>query len=107
MEKTIKEKRHYARLKSLHLLSYITKEGDIQKCGISMARTLDISPAGVRVEVYQPIDPESVMEMEIAVKETIFFLQGRVIYREDSPNGNYILGIQFDKNSPELAQKLT
>ncbi len=107
MAENIQEKRKYPRLKSLHLLSYINKEQGVQKCGVSMARTLDISPAGVRVEVYQSINPDSEMEMEIAVEENIFSVQGRVIYTEETQNSNYIIGIKFDEVSPQLASHLT
>ncbi|HDM75401.1 MAG TPA: PilZ domain-containing protein [Deltaproteobacteria bacterium] len=107
MAENIREKRKYPRLKSLHLLSYINKEQGVQKCGVSMARTLDISPAGVRVEVYQSINPDSEMEMEIAVDENIYAVQGKVIYTEATPNNNYILGIKFDELTPQLASQLT
>lgn len=107
MAEKIQEKRKFPRLKSLHLLSYINKEKGVQKCGVSMARTLDISPAGVRVEVYQLINPDSEMEMEIAVNENIYFVQGKVIYTEETSNKNYILGIKFDELSPQLANQLT
>ncbi len=107
MTENIQEKRKYPRLKSLHLLSYINKEQGVQKCGVSMARTLDISPAGVRVEVYQSINPDSEMEMEIAVEESIFSIQGKVIYSEETSGRNYVIGIKFDKVSPQLASQLT
>ncbi len=107
MTEKILEKRKYPRLKSLHLLSYINKEKGVQKCGVSMARTLDISPAGVKVEVYQAINRDSEMEMEIAVAESIFSVRGKVIYTQETPNNNFIIGIEFYELSPELADQLT
>lgn len=107
MVENIHEKRRFARLKSLYLISYVNKEKGVQRCGISMARTLDISPAGVRVEVYQQVNPDSIMEMEIAIEETIFSQRGIVIHSEQTANGNYIIGIEFDKIKPELASELS
>ncbi len=107
MAEKILEKRKHPRLKSLHLLSYINKEQGVQKCGISMARTLDISPAGVKVEVYQAVNKDSEMEMEIAVEESIFSVQGKVIYTQETSNNNYIIGIEFYELSPQLASQLT
>ena len=66
----IEEKRSYPRLRRLYLISYINKEGDRQITPVSMGRTLDISPIGVRVEVFQQIGLESKMEMEIGVEES-------------------------------------
>jgi hypothetical protein len=100
-----KERRHYPRLQSLYLVSYINKEGEVQKSGVSMAKTINISPAGAGVEVYQPVGVDSRMEMEIAIKERIFAVQGKVIHTQAQPDGHWIIGIEFDHVQEELAKE--
>ncbi len=105
-EKGGKERRRYPRLQGLYLLSYINKEGGAQKTGVSMARTINISPTGVGVEVYEPINCDSVMEMEIAVRDIVYAMPGKVIHSQEKSSGNYILGIQFNQMQQELAKEL-
>ena len=105
-EKNTKERRRYPRLQALYLLSYVNKESGVQKAGISMARTINISPAGVAVEVYEAINRDSTMEMEIAIKELVYVVQGIVIHSHKKSSGNYIIGIQFDKVQKDLAKGL-
>jgi hypothetical protein len=106
-EKGTKERRGYPRLKALHLLSYINKEGGVQKTGVSMARTINISPSGVGVEVYEPINRNSLMEMEIAIKDLVYTIQGKVIHSQEKTSGNYIIGIEFNQVQKELSRKLS
>ncbi len=102
-----RERRRYPRLESLYLVSYVSREGDVQKSGVSMARTVNISPAGVAVEVYQPLALHSRIEMEIAIRDRIFAVNGEVIHSQAQPNGNWIIGIEFDQSQEELARELS
>jgi hypothetical protein len=106
-EKGGKERRRYPRLQGLYLLSYINREGGAQKTGVSMARTINISAVGVGVEVYEAIKSDSVMEMEIAVRDIVYAMQGKVIHSQEKSSGNYIIGIQFDQVQKELAKELS
>ena len=101
-----KERRRHPRVKSLYLVSYVSKEGDVQKSGVSMARTVNVSQAGVGVEVYEPIEADTLMEMEIAVKETIFSVRGKVVHSQRKPDGHWVMGIAFDEVQEELIKAL-
>ena len=100
------ERRNFPRIRSLNLLSYFAKDGKTQKSPISMARTLDISAGGTKLEVYEILDLESLVEMEIAIKDTIFSIQGKVIYSEDLSNGKYAAGIEFSEINEELMKAI-
>ncbi|MBW1682274.1 MAG: PilZ domain-containing protein [Deltaproteobacteria bacterium] len=97
------ERRRYPRVRTLRLLSYVNREDDEQKTGVSMARTLDVSPAGVRVEVHEPVSPGSLMEMEIAVEEEILSVTGKVVHSEQDADGLYVVGIQFEEKQDRLS----
>ena len=101
-----KERRRHPRVQSLYLVSYVSKEGEVQKSGISMARTVNVSQVGVGVEVYEPIEVDTLMEMEIAVKETIFSVRGKVIHAQRKPDGHWVIGIAFDEVQEELIKAL-
>lgn len=96
------EKRSYPRVKKLYLISYVNKAEGHQTSPVSMGRTLDISPVGVRIEVYRDIKIDSIMEMEIGLKEFNFSVQGKVVRVQEVDKKVYILGIQFDEFQPEL-----
>ncbi len=99
------EKRNYPRVNKLCLISYIPKEGGRQTSPVSMGRTLDISQSGVRIEVFQPINVESEMELEIAIEDAQFFIEGKVIRSLESGEDVYILGIQFDEVFDDLIKR--
>ena len=105
-EEAVKERRRYPRVKTLYLISYLNKEEGVQRSGISMARTVNIGTAGAGVEVYQPINRGSLMEMEIAIKERIFSVRGTVVYCREKPHGIWMTGIEFSEVQEELAKEL-
>ena len=96
------EKRSYPRVKKLYLISYINKTEGHQTSPVSMGRTLDISPIGVRVEVYRNIKIDSIMEMEIDLKDFNLSVQGKVVRVQEIDKKVYVLGIQFNEYQPEL-----
>jgi hypothetical protein len=104
-DKTLeKERRRHPRVQSLYLVSYVSKKGEVQKSGVSMARTLNVSQVGVGVEVYEPVEAD--MEMDIAVKENIFPVRGKVIHSQKKPDGHWVIGIAFDEVQEELVKAL-
>ena len=96
------ERRRYARIESLNLTAIVPKEGDAPLSQVSMARTLDLSPAGAKIEVHQEIDLGSRVELEIAVAEEITSVHGTVVHVEPSDPGGYVLGIEFDEPQSTL-----
>jgi hypothetical protein len=99
-----KEKRGYPRVKKLYLISFSKVEGR-QSSPISMGRTLDVSPTGVRVETYQNIKINTRMEIQIGLGEFDFSVQGKVVHTQEVNRKVYIIGIAFDEIEPELGDK--
>ena len=67
-----------------------------------MARTLDLSPAGARIEVYQAIELGERVELEIAIAEKITRVNGSVIHLEPVEHGGFVVGIEFDEPQNNL-----
>jgi hypothetical protein len=85
----------------------VGKEEGVQKSPFSTTRTLDMSQAGVKLETIEPLDKNALLEMEIAIKESIFSVSGRVVYCRKIPDGNYIVGIQFDRPVEEIIETIS
>lgn len=96
------ERRRHARIDSLNLTSIVPKEGNAPIAQVSMARTLDLSPAGAKIEVYQEIDFGTRVELDIAVGEEITRVHGIVVHVEPTEPGGYLLGIEFDEAQSAL-----
>lgn len=104
-ENKFKEKRKYPRIKSLHLNSYNyfdQKEYERRK---GIALTLNISLGGMLIESGLPFSIHSVLEITLALEETLLTVKGEVRRAEITENGNYFLGIFFVEISNE-SQKI-
>ena len=97
------ERRRTPRIEAVYLLSYINRRQNVQQTPISMGRTLDISPVGARVELFEPIAAGSEMELQIAVAETCVHVRGSVVRVESCESGKYIAGVAFAHEQAELA----
>ncbi len=95
-EENINERRSCSRVKKLFLVSYIGKEKGRQTTPVSLGRTLDISQAGVNLEVFQRIDSGSEMELEIGIKDATFGVDGTVTRSKKMDVALYTLGIRFN-----------
>ena len=97
------QRRYYPRVNKLCFISYVNREGDVQKTPVSLGRTLNISISGVGMEVYQELAVDSFMEMEIAVNEgTIISVTGTVVHITPADNGTFYAGIKFDVPRSDL-----
>lgn len=97
------EQRTTPRISKLSFISFVKKEGDEQKCPISLGRTLNISTTGLGIEIFQEIAPGSTMEMEIALGDEIIPVRGRVVHGSEPESGCWHLGIEFDQVQEKLA----
>lgn len=91
------ERRRYPRVRSFSLVVY--KDSDL---GVCMARTLDISKGGVRVETFESADPGARKKLEVTVSDRIFVTGGTVIHSKKTQEGFYCVGIMFDRPQPDL-----
>ena len=104
VKEDIQEKMGYPRVKKLFLISYINKEEGRQISPVSMGRTLDVSPSGVRVEVFQRIGINSQMELDIACNDETVSADGIVVHSSKIGNEVFVLGIKFNKTYHQLAE---
>ena len=101
------ERRRHLRVKSLWLISYVGKEEGVQKSPFITTRTLDVSQAGVKLETLEPLDTNALLEMEIAIRDSIFCVSGRVIYCRKIPAGNHMVGIEFNRVEEDIVKAIS
>jgi methylthioribose-1-phosphate isomerase len=94
------EKRKFDRWDSLHLLNYIVLNEDGTRGHYSMARTLDVSLNGIRMETVELLSSEAMIEVTLGVEEDLIDLVGRVTFCK--PEGErFVSGVEFIKMSAE------
>lgn len=92
------QRRAFPRVSKLYFIAYVNRDGDIQKTPVSMGRTINISRVGVGMEVYQHLEINSVMEMELALEDGLLLrVTGTVIHVTAQGDGKFIAGIKFDE----------
>ena len=91
------EKRIYPRVRKLYLVSYVIESEGRGHSPVSMGRTLDISPSGIRMEVYQLLTIDSIIELEIGIAEDRFTVRGKVVRVKQVDERAYSIGIEFDE----------
>ncbi|HEY6007583.1 MAG TPA: PilZ domain-containing protein [Geobacteraceae bacterium] len=87
--------RRFPRISKLCLIAYVNHDGAQQRTPVSLGRVLDISPAGIGMEVFTPVTTGSVMEMEIDLQDILLAVQGKVVHVRPAEEGRYLVGIEF------------
>ena len=92
---SVREKRASSRIRSLHLTSYIPKKDERQEYIVSIARTLDVSAGGAKIETHRQLDKGMQLELDIAIDDKIISAEGEVVYCEEIDDGLFGTGIAF------------
>jgi hypothetical protein len=100
------DKRVERRYHSLHLLHYICLDSDGNKIGHGMARTLNLSETGVKVETHEPIETRYIMFLSIGIVDEIFDIKGKVVYCNRGDDGRFESGIEFYELDFDVFSKL-
>ena len=94
--------RRFPRVGKLCLIAYVNREGEEQRTPVSLGRVLDVSPAGVGIEVFDEVKAGSVMEMEIDLQDSLLNVQGKVVHVRPEEDGRYIVGVEFAEPHAQL-----
>ncbi len=96
---TTAEKRKFIRLDSLHLLDYLIIDSDGNEGEYSMARTLDVSINGIKMETINEIPTEINLVITLGIEDDLVDIAGWPTYTQPL-HERYITGIEFVKVSP-------
>jgi hypothetical protein len=104
---TPEEKRGTPRVQKLYMIAYLPKAGDAPRTPISLGRTVDLSPCGVGMEIYQEVAVGTAIEMEINFEPLPIPAFGKVVRVDPLENGNFLVGISFDKPQELLETRIS
>ena len=92
---THQNRRKEPRVRSVHLVAYAGKRLERQLTPISMSKTLDLSPSGVRLQVETGIEEGDLLELEIGAGEKLIQAEARVVDVELVEGGFFEIGAEF------------
>lgn len=90
------EKRKFIRLDALHLLEYYVIDDKGDECEYSMARTMDVSINGIKMETFQEIPLNATLIITLGIEDNLIDISGTPVHSELVDN-RYLSGIEFDK----------
>ncbi len=94
------EKRKHARFITLHLLNYTLLDDKGRQSESSMARTLDVSIGGIKIETTRALPDQAKLVISLELEDQLVDLEGKIIHNRENAN-RYVSGIQFQKVSPK------
>lgn len=101
-----KNRREGTRHDTIHILNYICLDSDGRQVSQGMARSLNVSETGIKVETHEPIETRYIVFISIGVGEDIFDLKGKIIYCNRCDSGRFESGVEFYEIDFDLHSKL-
>lgn len=99
------EKRRVRRIESVNFVSIEVPDEHNQLTSAHMARTLDLSPAGAKVEITSSV-PFTIpigdkLLFTIALGDSVVALRGRIVGKKQKSERQVVLGIEFLNPLPD------
>jgi hypothetical protein len=103
-EPSPEDRRREPRVKSLNLVnvSDFTDAGLLT--GLEVGKTLDLSHAGLRLEIHHPVPLRSILGLSLALGDELLEVQGEVRSVEVAGEDAYRVGVRFVDPSPETQE---
>jgi c-di-GMP-binding flagellar brake protein YcgR len=90
-----RERRKFTRMDVNNLITYNCLDENHQELNQCMARALDISPVGAKIETYQEIFSENICLTTVDSDGNLLNIMGRVVHGHKNDDGRYEFGICF------------
>ena len=100
----MEEKRMYARVGTVNLISYLVLDDLGNKLSQGMGAALNISPTGLLLQTTQTIDSERISLLSNDIENNLIEIIGKVIYSREIKAGNFETGIYFQGTTRENIQ---
>ena len=95
--RNLQERRRYPRVKVTYPALCTTNDSGIHRQAIAMGRVLDISPGGIKMEVYPVARVGTDMPLRVVIQDAALDVPGRVVYSSSKVDQKRLLGIKFDE----------
>ncbi|UCD77216.1 MAG: PilZ domain-containing protein, partial [Desulfobacterales bacterium] len=90
-----KERRKYPRVDTSNLLECCCLDENENEVDHCMARAIDVSPVGVKIESFQKIESEMIRLIAVDLDGSLIESKGRVVHSRKTEDGRYENGIGF------------
>lgn len=90
-----RDRRKYPRIDTDNLITYSCMDGNNNVLDHRMARALDISPVGIKIESFQEIISDSIQLTSVDLDGDLIDITGKVIYCRRIADSRYEYGIGF------------
>lgn len=100
------ERRQHVRLESLNLVSYACLDEHDMIVKQGMARTLNITEAGILLQIDDPVDPPQAFLLTLGLREDLLSLKGRIAHSRKDQSGRTLFGIEFQGVDEDSLQTL-
>jgi c-di-GMP-binding flagellar brake protein YcgR len=104
-----RERRKFPRMDVNNLITYSCLDENNHELNQCMARALDISPVGAKIETYQEILSENICLTTVDADDNLINIMGRVVHGHKIDDGRYEFGISFmgtEAENTDFALKL-
>lgn len=88
-----RERRKYPRIDADNLITYCCLDENENELDHCMARAMEVSPAGVKIETFHEIESEIIRLISIDSDDTLIDIKGRVVHSRQTKEGRYVTGI--------------
>jgi len=96
-----KERRKYPRVGTNNLIAFCCLDENGKELVHCMARVIDVSPVGIKIEIFQEIESEMVRLISADSDGTLIDIKGRVVHSRKTEDGRYECGICLVGTEPE------
>ena len=95
------ERRKYPRIDTDSLITYSCIDGNNNALDQRMARALDVSPVGIRIETFQEIISDNIQLTSVDLDGDLIDIKGKIIYCRRAAESRYEYGISFAASEVE------
>ena len=89
------DKRKYARIEALNVISYICTDEDDNQLGEGVGETMNISQGGILLKTPLPIEAEYILLTTIDFENNTIDIKGKVAHSQRDESGKFTTGIRF------------
>ena len=89
------DRRKYPRIDTNNLIICCSLNEDEAELDNCIARTINVSPVGVKIETFQRIESEMIRLCSVDPDDILIDIKGRVVHNLEIEDGKYEIGINF------------
>ena len=86
------DRRKYPRLETSNMIAYCCLDENDNELDHRMARAIDVSPVGVKIETFQAIDSEVIKLIAVDPDGPVIDIKCRIVHSRQTEEGRFVIG---------------